>query len=113
MKKLTTGTSSIFVNPTFTIQINPTLEIDAELQVICWLGKDGWTYDAIEASDIIEIRYSGFVIRDFDKIRAFTNYHKEIGIDVWQTICDEAGKMVRSYTVREFIKLFTPLELLK
>lgn len=112
-KKLTPDTSSIFVKPIITIQINTALVIVAEVQVICCLGKDDWIYDVIEISGIKEIHYSGFVIRDLDKVSAFTKYHREIGIDIWQAADDEADRMVREYPVHEFIELFTPLKLRK
>ena len=110
MKKLTYNTSCVFINPTFTMQINPSLEIQAEMQVICALGNKGWSYDDIDVIDISEIRYSGFVIYEMDKVNAFIKHHKEIGIDIWRTVGDAAEKMVREYTVTEFIETYTPLK---
>jgi hypothetical protein len=113
MKKLTTGTSSIFINPMFTIQINPTLEINAEMQVICYLGKDGWSYDDIMVSDVTEIRYSGFTISDYAKMNAFITHHKEIGIDLWSIVSDEAEKAIREHSVEVFIEVYSPLQISK
>ena len=113
MKKLTPGTSSIFINPVFTIEINPTLVINADMQVICCLGKDGWRYDDILVTDIAEIRYYGFVISDYTKTSTFIEHHKSIGIDLWSIIHDEAEKMVKEYSVPTFIETFSPLQISK
>lgn len=113
MKKLTPGKFSVFLNPVFTIQIHPSLEVVAETQVICFKGKDGWGYDDINLMDITEIRYNGFVINNYQKIRSFTDHHKTIGMDIWEVVYEEATKIIKEYTAETFIEAFSDLQLTK
>jgi hypothetical protein len=112
MTKLSYGTSCIFVNPTVTVQINPSLTITAIMQVIIATdNRNLQSYDDIEVMDIDKIEYSGFTIEEQDKIKSFTKYHKELGIDIWQAIQERAEVEVKRFTPAEFIEEYTPFKI--
>ncbi len=112
MTKLSYGSSCIFVNPTVTVQINPGLTITAMMQVIVATdNQNNQSYDEIEVIDIDKIEYSGFTIEDQDKMKSFIKYHKEFGIDIWETIQEKAAAEVKKYTAAEFIEEYTPFKI--
>lgn len=110
---MTAGNFSVFLNPVFRMQINPSLEVVAEMQVICFEEKGEWKYDDIHIMDIVEINYSGFSITEMEKVSTFIEHHKSMGIDIWNVVSDEAEKIIRQHEVEEFMESYSPLKTTK
>jgi hypothetical protein len=108
------GSSVIFTNIQNTIHINPSFYMEVELQIIFGFNKDGeLIQDGFEVNDISKIHYMGVDITDYDDLRKFIDYHKEMGIKLYD-IADERSKLLLDqYKNDEILQLFGSVRVVK
>lgn len=113
MTKLSKGGSCLFINPVVEVKINPSLTVHGAMQIIIGVSGNANELEIEESilMDITKIEYMGFELTDMDKIRSFTDYHKSMGIDVWDKTEDAALELIKTMSPKELVWSYSPFDL--
>lgn len=107
------GSSCIFLNPRIRTTYKDVIRLEADAQLILANNGDDYTLhlDDKEIIDITCIWYLGNAITDSDKIKAFTDHHKSLGIDLWEYLDEKLKMIINTRTVEELLEDFSPFKL--